>query len=429
MMATAPRRGQLGGRSATAGPMTQVKELVKPGSLPAKFKESSEPKTDFGRTGTAYELEAQDLAPFARTLARNSSVGGDPNGTERAWQAVAFQTRGLAKRLSVQDAYTILRSMSQAGVLRSQREATSALTLILREGEPGVLSLEKVVSVWVALDRADILEDKAAQELFHRELPKSFPAEEALVVQNSDKEWKKALAIFSSSGCSPEGLLKLWKALEASMLADPAAARTLTALGLLAAIRTAVLVKERLAECLNPVLIYRLMERLLAQAPWLDGWCASHAVLASARLGAAPGQCYDVLRDTLLQRCSGLKPPQKLKEPDKKVTSDPQSVRNAEFVEAQRIAAALELNDVHDSEVRGRLSEWLLQPLPPQQLASLAGQLAAVGCTDISAPRIARHVRARARSSEVVGELGEEAAAGLLLAYAQGGAEAGTNGG
>ena len=58
-------------------------------------------------------------------------------------------------------------------------------------------------------------------------------------------------------------------------------------------------------------------------------------------------------------------------------------------------------------------------PLPAAPLVRLASDLAHVGVDDASYPKIARHVRARARSAELREVVGRDAASSLLESYAQ----------
>merc|ERR1712032_1381653 len=95
------------------------------------------------------------------------------------------------------------------------------------------------------------------------------------------------------------------------------------------------------------------------------------------------------------------------------------SVETSALFEAERVATALARLDIHDVEVRGSISKWLLRPLAPARFASLAMDLARVGLCDAVDPKVARHVRARARSSEFVGTLGDVVTAKLLCAYSQ----------
>ncbi|CAE8652010.1 unnamed protein product, partial [Polarella glacialis] len=87
------------------------------------------------------------------------------------------------------------------------------------------------------------------------------------------------------------------------------------------------------------------------------------------------------------------------------------------LAEAERVASSLAHFDVHDAEVRERLSKWLLRPLPASRLVGLGMDLAAVGLSNSVSPTLARHVRARARSSEVVTAVGAEVAGALHAAY------------
>merc|ERR1712232_338194 len=151
-----------------------------------------------------------------------------------------------------------------------------------------------------------------------------------------------------------------------------------------------------------------------------DGWGASHVVLAAASLGAAPGDAYDPVRSTLLERCA--LGPQK----DMGFVMDAVQKRGRgglaerlsntavgtaklhRLEEAERVAAALARLDVHDGEVRSRLAAWLLLPLPVSRFVALATDLARVGLGDAANPTVARHVRTRARSSDFSQEVDAE---------------------
>lgn len=87
------------------------------------------------------------------------------------------------------------------------------------------------------------------------------------------------------------------------------------------------------------------------------------------------------------------------------------------LAQAERLAAALATFDVHDAEVRGRLANWLLRPLPAERWARLALDLASAGLNHKAAPNVAKHVRARARSSELLQSVGAETAEALQQAF------------
>eukprot|EP00439_Symbiodinium_sp_Y106_P028852 s4437_g3.t1 len=66
----------------------------------------------------AFDLEAGQLAPFARLLERRglAAAGGDPLALRQAWSSVAFQAEGLAKELNAADAASILRGSAAPGL-------------------------------------------------------------------------------------------------------------------------------------------------------------------------------------------------------------------------------------------------------------------------------------------------------------------------
>ncbi|CAE8660494.1 unnamed protein product, partial [Polarella glacialis] len=183
----------------------------------------------------AFDLEAGEMGAFARRLASQglAATGGDPRELQRAWAALAFQARGLAEKLSASDAYSLLRGLSSGGVLARHGETCKALIGVLRKKGVGTLKPRKVVSIWVALDRADVTdgsEDAAA--FFRSELKRALPlaarseASEAsgdardvgeqssdLVVPlgprgSSDRDWHRVLALLAASSCSPEELAR-----------------------------------------------------------------------------------------------------------------------------------------------------------------------------------------------------------------------------
>lgn len=175
-----------------------------------------------------------------------------------------------------------------------------------------------------------------------------------------------------------------------------------------------------------PSLTEALCQRLAAQAAWLDGWAASHGACAAATLGASPGALYDRLRPTILDRCRALEmqPLAKVPTPMRRRGSSDKFEAPVSgealpegLAQAERLAAALATFDVHDAEVRGRLANWLLRPLPAERWARLALDLASAGLNHKAAPNVAKHVRARARSSELLQSVGAETAEALQQAF------------
>lgn len=411
----------------------------------------------------AFELEACELASYARRLARRGrEVGGDPRALSEAWEAVAFQCQGLADSISPNDAGSILCALSVSGVLQDHVGAHDSLVGVLRARGTGALKPRKVVSVWTALDRADLAEGKEAATFLRVELPRALPGampagalpeeppalegEEVEVPETpkgDDRSWMLAHALLAGSGCSEGELRAVWTAVEEATLADAGAVRGLSVRGLVAAMRAAALASERAGVEPSGDLAQRLCERAATQAKWMDGWAASHAALAAAALGAAPGAAYDPLRTTLLERCA-LQPepglsfvtPVHRPSPSRAASAsgraaprgrgsrapaaqEPAAPGGRGLGEAERVAAALARFDVHDAEVRDKLSEWLMRPLPDQRFAQLASSLAGAGLGDATAPKVARHIRGRARSAELTAALGAEAARTLLNAYAR----------
>lgn len=367
-----------------------------------------------------YELEAHRLAPYAQKLAQFRR-GSDPVELYEAWDAVAFQVQGLSKKLSASQAYMILRAFSTGKVLQQHEGAWhTLLAIMIREG-PGGMKVRKITRAWVALDRADIFLNEEQADFFRIELSRLLPkkpdeslfpqprteAKDKYVTRGADRVWRRVHAMLEASGCTAEELLPLWKVAEAAMLADGRAIRTLELDGLISALRAAALVRTRINEKPSDELVRQLLQRATAQSPWLDGWGVSHVALAAARLGAAPGDAYDSLRGTLLDRC--------LLPPTTGVTSnETQGLR-----EAKRVASALAHFDVHDAEVRNKAASWLFRPLPIQYFVAFAMDLASAGANDVTNPKLARHIRARARTSEAIGTVGAQTASALLKAYAQ----------
>eukprot|EP00929_Paragymnodinium_shiwhaense_P044441 TRINITY_DN22805_c0_g1_i1.p1 TRINITY_DN22805_c0_g1~~TRINITY_DN22805_c0_g1_i1.p1 ORF type:complete len:462 (+),score=106.32 TRINITY_DN22805_c0_g1_i1:193-1578(+) len=395
---------------------------------------------------SAFDMELEDLAKHAKWLAREYRKGAaaDPVELERAWAAVAFQAEGHAAELSTSDRCSLLRAMSSAGVLGQHESASEALLKELQSTGAGQLKQRRLISLWAALDRCDITSasqdgdrcgrtsGELARAFLRGELPRVVAAaaawsgratedsggraadsgapEGAETDASSEREWRRLLAFMEASGCGAEELRPTWDALEAAALREHGGAmRVLSIDGLVHAARCAGLAEARAGCSPRKDLVEHIGDRLKAQSKWLGGWAASHAVLASARMGLAPRQGYDPLRQALIERCP--------LEPGKFSGSGGFSWE--QLLQAERVAAALVRFDVHDVEVRDRLSEWLLAPLPVDRFAWLAGALSKLGLNDAEAPKVARHVRARARASELRDSLGEERAEALQEVYAQ----------
>lgn len=357
---------------------------------------------------------------------------------EKAWDAVAFQAQGLAAQLSPKDAYTLLCAMASGKALARHDGALQALLDVLQTRGVGALGPRKVVILWTTLDRADSVVASpdalpATADFFRTELARALPRASGLDVaateteeactpvlaeaaprppRGSDAEWRRLHALLAASGCGQGDLRPAWEQLEAVTIDDPGAVRALSVEGLIAAARAAVLAPQRTGVTApSDDFSQRLRQRLVEQARWMDGWAVSHAALAAAVLGGEPGHCYDPLRQTLLERCS--------LEPTSSAFSRGLGAREmSRLAEAERVAGALAALQVHDKVIREHLAAWLLRPLPPKRFARLAGNLAQAGL-DGSHAKVGRHVRARARSSEVVSAVGDEVAAGLLRDYAQ----------
>jgi len=381
---------------------------------------------------------------------------------DEAWGALAFQAQGHAHQLTALDASTVLVALSAGGVLARYADASRALVAVLRNFA-GALSARRLIKVWAALDRADVIgsdvsctasfegaqrsasEQNDAAAFLQAELVRALPAdvedsaEESAspksVLRGADHEWRRMLALLAASDCRPEQLRPRWEALEAAVLADGASLCALSVGGLISAARTAVLARQRTGVAPAERLAGQIKERIVSQARWMDGWSTSHAVLALAQLGAKPQQGYDPLRQGLLERCAlspsrvqsrpahaseaapGATNTRHGRRPKFGVAEESDSWSEQQLAESERVAAALARFDVHDADVRSRLAAWLLKPLPVRRLARLALDLASIGLCDAADPKVARHVRAFARSSELRNALGTEGMAALLEAY------------
>lgn len=439
------------------------------GEKPAGRRRAKERDGSAVGASTAFDLSAEELAPFAQRLAaRRLKIGGptvDPLEMERAWKVVAFQAEGVAEQLSARDACMLIRELAAANVLgRGRHEgAKKALLGVLRrsspvlhgqeDGEASLIKPSRIVSVWCALDRVDAAEDAETAAFFSEQLPRALPAIAAGSTKNtvrdeesqqdapsapkaSDRDWRRAAALLAASGCSRGELQRLWASLEAAALADAERLRTLPMRGLVYAMRAGAQAAERVEAQPSHELVLRVSSRIIAQARWLDGWAASHTALAAATLGVASGKAYDPLRPALLEHCRLERPgagagqkgagggaTRTVRATDS--TDLPgwgggaaqQGMELAGLTEAERVASALARFDVHDAEVREKIATWLLGPLPPERLARLAESLVGAGLSEANAPKVARHVRARLRSSEVQLSIGVEASAALLRKY------------
>jgi len=400
-----------------------------------------------GLKTAVYDVPAEDLAGFARRLAREPPAGEDPVEREKTWDAIAFQAEGVADQLRPRDALALLLALAKGSALVRHSRTQSALLQVLLRGDRDHLKPQKVARLWVALDRVDAACSEEAASFFDVELckalpeavrlpdalkeaPSSAPAgksgegddskpglQEPVCLRGTEKEWQRANALLAASSCSPLELGRMWRELEAATLKDASAVRALPADGLVSALRSAALAESRADTKPSPELLSRLFSHAVAQSKWLDGWASSHTALAAANLGASPGDVYDRLRSTIISRCR-LRP--KKAAPILKVGRIELarvSLDDCRFAEANRVAAALAQFDVHDAEVRDQIASWLVRPLPPKHLVELAGNLAQIGFGDEVDPQIARHVRARVRSSEVLEAVGAEKVKRVLTAY------------
>lgn len=360
-----------------------------------------------------FDFNASHLAPYADRLARKTRVD------DAQWDSIAFQAQGLVDELHAEDAYRLLRSFSTARVLRGRGALQRSLLSVLRR-EKRVLKPRKLVSAWVSLDRADASLDEQASAFFGSELPWALPScirnldadgEQLWNPRPANREWRKVHVMLAAGGCDAIQLSRLWKKMETATSTDGASIRAFSVDGLVSAVRAAALANTRAGVIPNTEFVQRLLNRVVEQTPWLDSWAASHVVLAAAQLGAQPGQVYDPIRETLLERCM-LNPEGKAYTRAELCSGDV-----ADLSEAERITEALALFDVHDDDIRRRLAPWLLQPLPPLRFARLAERLAGIGLDSNRDPQVARHVRATARSSEMTTVLGSTAAGMLNELY------------
>jgi len=410
-----------------------------------------------------FDLSPGQLAPHARRLLRQQRDGSvSSSELSAAWEAIAFQSQGFVDRLTASNACSLLCAFGTASVLFEQREARSSLMAVLYRQKTGMIRPQKVLNLWIALDRADVALRDEASAFFQRELSVAAPLLLPAVTPAGDTpmedtqqaislagkksgDWKRMHAFLAASNCSAAELAPAYAALEAATLADMSAVRALSVNSLIAAMRATALALERIGVQPSDELTHQLCARAAAQARWLDGWGASHVVLVAAIHQALPGRVYDALRPVLLERCNlqpklGLTTAQSLPQMRSAVgrpratarvargnaaaTEDATLVAGAldnepGFAQAQRVAEALSIFNVHDAELRSRLSSWLLCPLSSGAFARLAEHLASVGLDDGVDSKLARMVRARARSTELVDALGAEAAQALLLAYTQ----------
>eukprot|EP00927_Polykrikos_kofoidii_P044736 TRINITY_DN38620_c0_g1_i1.p1 TRINITY_DN38620_c0_g1~~TRINITY_DN38620_c0_g1_i1.p1 ORF type:complete len:566 (-),score=53.54 TRINITY_DN38620_c0_g1_i1:3-1637(-) len=424
---------------------------------------------------SAFDVGVDELAGHARRLARfhKGGIGADPVELERAWAALAFQAEGHADQLSVKDACVLLRALSVGGVLAAHASTCRALVSVLQARGSGKLTGRRLVSLWSSLDRADLgllcNESEAVlgnvhasiATFFKEELRRALPSATSECASSEAKrtsqkggrgkhveadgvtagtarcsrplragnhEWRRLLALLANSACTKQELRSCWEALESAALADTCSIRSLSLDGLVSALRAASMTEARTGVRPAEPLLMRLKECIVAHAQGFDGWSASHAVLALSQLGEAPGSSYDILRQSLLEKCalcpSNARSIVPTRRPSSAVSpgalaasSSGTSFEWHGLHVAERVASALARLDVHDCEVRGRFAAWLLQPLPCSRFASLAGDLASSGLSDASDPKVARHVRARSRSAEFRAAVGDEVASALLDAY------------
>lgn len=379
-----------------------------------------------GGVDVAFDTQPQDLPRLARRLARRSGFGGDPLESDQAWASIAFQAEGVADDLSPRDAGALLCAFSSGRVLQRHIAARQSLVHVLTSRGHGALKPHRIVEIWIALDRADAADNR--EDFFKTELVRALHvalppgssesdsqasgSNTGAVLEGTDTYWDFVLALLAASGCDSADLCLVWERAAASALHDASSLRALSSSAIVSAMRASVLAMQRLGVEPAPELVEGLSERLLAHAAWLDGWATSHALLAAARLRFAPGLAYDALRRVLLERCA-LRPHTTTAAP----SAEPGEM--ASFAQAERVAAAMALFDVHDAEVRGRMSGWLLRPLPAARFVGIALDLACIGLSRSSDARVARSVRARARSSELAQSVGADRAARLLDAYSQ----------
>eukprot|EP00928_Gymnodinium_smaydae_P090460 TRINITY_DN74254_c0_g1_i1.p1 TRINITY_DN74254_c0_g1~~TRINITY_DN74254_c0_g1_i1.p1 ORF type:complete len:431 (-),score=68.03 TRINITY_DN74254_c0_g1_i1:53-1345(-) len=376
----------------------------------------------------AFELEAHHLAAYARRLARQyrGGIGADPVDLDKAWNNVLFQAQGLADQLSAQDACTLLRALASSGTLSRQTEACRVLVDVLRR-EPNALKPKRVIALWHCLDRADLVavdgcmgDAGASVESYFREAFADVkPGSVSPLLRISNAEWQRILPLLAASGRSSEHLQPLWRDAETGTLRDVSSVRALSIDGLLAALRALSFVRERVGADPAHELVELIVDRVAAQAQWLDAWSTSHALLALGRLGIAPRRSYDRLRQQLVDSLGTARVESVGK------TSRAASLGSRELERlpvVRRVAAGLALLDIHDAELRKNLAPWLLRPLPAPVFLALAEDLARIGLCDEVDPKVARQVRARARSGEFQ-EAGSYpaavAAARILEAYAQ----------
>eukprot|EP00913_Durusdinium_trenchii_P009245 g8690.t1 len=243
-------------------------------------------------------------------------------------------------------------------------------------------------------------------------------------------------------GISNEQRRQLW--CHAQEVSTSPSLKSLSTEGLVAALRCAAHMVEGGSSSesfeVDATFVESLSEHLLAQAQWLHGWQASHVAAAAAQLGLPPGRCYDRLRQPLMERSVALRAsltapaelPTLQSRPGRGALRATRVVAEADhpnapeaevthvvhgLAEVERLSAALATFDTQDVEVRDLLAKWLLQPLPARNFARISWHLASVGLNPEAAPELCRHVRARARSSEVVSALGLENSQALAEAY------------
>ena len=125
-------------------------------------------------TSEAFELEPADLRDYAWRLAK-FGVEGEGATVSATWDALAFQVEGQAQHLSTRDVHALLRAFSVGGALSRNGGACRALQQAMCQQASGTLRAYQVVSLWVALDRANVIPEAAATVFFRDELRRALP--------------------------------------------------------------------------------------------------------------------------------------------------------------------------------------------------------------------------------------------------------------
>merc|ERR1719356_827390 len=86
----------------------------------------------FGTARSAHDLNPSELASHALWLTRNGFPGEDPFEQNRLWDAVIFQTQGLADDLSAGNAYDLLKAFSIANLLEKNEAIQRVLVRAIR---------------------------------------------------------------------------------------------------------------------------------------------------------------------------------------------------------------------------------------------------------------------------------------------------------